>query len=131
MLRATDTGERYSLMHWIVPIDGLAPGHRHERYEETILVLEGVLDLEIGGEHLTAEPGMWLRAPAGVRHAYANRGAAVARMLVTFTPGGIEDLFEEFADPVGSVEGRPSKLGRSPMEYVEKARLVHDTEYDL
>jgi len=119
------------LMHWIVPIDGLAPGHRHERYEETILVLEGVLDLEIGGEHLTAEPGMWLRAPAGVRHAYANRGAAAARMLVTFTPGGIEDLFEEFADPVGSVEGRPSKLGRSPMEYVEKARLVHDTEYDL
>jgi len=130
MLRALDTGGRYSLMHWIVPVDAEAVGHRHERYEETFLVLEGTLAIEIDGERLTAEPGMWLRAPAGAAHSYRNAGAVEARMLVTFSPGGIEALFEEFGDPVDG-PGGPSRLEGSVTEYIDKARSVHGTEYGI
>jgi len=132
MLRAADTGGRYSLMHWLVPIHAgsIDVRHRHDRYEETFLVLQGSLDFEIDGERLTAEPGIWLRAPAGAAHAYINTGSVDARMLVTFSPGGIEGLFEEFGDPVDR-RGGPSRLESSAMDYIDKARSVHGTEYGI
>lgn len=132
MLRAADTGGRYSLMHWVVPV-GPDPSsgdrHRHDRYEETFLVLEGALDFEVDDERITAGPSMWLRAPAGAPHTYTNTGSVEAHMLVMFSPGGMEDLFEEFGDPVGS-DG-PSRIRSSLSGYVEKARTIHGTEYGI
>jgi len=132
MLRAADTGGRYSLMHRIVPVNAGAIEfrHRHDRYEETFLVLAGALDFEIDDERLITEPGMWLRAPAGARHSYTNSGPVDAHMLVTFSPGGMEDLFEEFGDPINALGG-PSRLESSLTDYIEKARSIHGTEYGI
>jgi len=89
-----------------------------------------ILDFEIDGNRVTAEPGLWLRAPAGARHAYTNTGSVDARMLVTFSPGGMEDLLEEFGGPVDG-SGGPSRLEGSAAAYIDKARSVHGTEYGV
>lgn len=128
MLSSTDTGGRYALMHWVVPPGIDVGGHRHGPYEETFLLLEGTLEFVVDGEELTAGPGTWVRAPAGVVHAYRNATDATARMLVTFSPGGIEELFEGFAVPAGQAHvPTPEQAER----YVALARDAHGTEYGL
>ena len=49
-------------------------------FDALVLVLEGSLDLTIGGAHVTANPGEIVRLPATVPHAVDARQAA--RMLL-------------------------------------------------
>ena len=49
-------------------------------FEALVMVLDGVLDLTIGGAPVRAAPGTIVRMPAGVPHAVEAPGAA--RMLL-------------------------------------------------
>lgn len=52
------------------------------RSDEQVLLLEGALTLDSGGERLDLRPGDCARLDAGRAHAFINDGAAVARYLV-------------------------------------------------
>jgi len=95
-----DTGGRYSLMDWTVapgpvPPVGYGP-HRHREIEETFLIRTGQLDFLLGEEVVTLRPGDFVRVPPGMRHGYANVSGAPVEMLVSFHPGGIEELFVKY-----------------------------------
>lgn len=72
------------------------PLHSH-RQDELFLVLEGRLAFRRGEERLRAGPGTLLLVPAGQPHAWRNIGDTPSRMLVTFTPGGVEEMFLNLA----------------------------------
>lgn len=127
------TGGRYSLMEWITPTGPMGPGHRHATYEEAFYVVEGEVLFELGDDRarVVAHPGTWVRAPASTRHTYQAQGGE-ARMLVMFTPGGMEELFEAFSDDTAdaAVAGT-SRIALGIDEYVKTARENHGTEYEF
>jgi quercetin dioxygenase-like cupin family protein len=96
-----DTGGAYSLMEYTVAARpalsaGEAPvygAHRHGAIEETFLVRAGCLRFLLGEELIEMGPGDFVRVPPGVRHGYANLSGAPVQLLVSFTPGGFEELF--------------------------------------
>jgi len=95
-----DTGGRYSLMEWTVapsppPAAGYGP-HRHREIEETFLIRSGQLDFLLGDQVVTLHAGDFVRVPPGTRHGYANVSGAPVEMLVSFHPGGIEELFVKY-----------------------------------
>ena len=55
------------------PPGTFVPPHVHPTQDELIYVLEGVLDLELGGARTQARAGDLVRMPRGVPHAYHNR----------------------------------------------------------
>ena len=95
------TGGLYSLMEFVVaarpPADpGLATDfgpHRHHQIEETFLVRSGRLRFLLGQAVFDLGPGDFVRAPPGVRHGYANLSGEAVELLVSFHPGGFEELF--------------------------------------
>jgi len=95
------TGGRYSLMEYVVaarpPIETAEPpnfgAHRHLDIEETFLVRRGRLRFLLGTDVFDIEPGDFVRVPAGVRHGYANVSGDEVDLLVSFHPGGFEELF--------------------------------------
>ena len=105
-----DTSGRYSLMSYVV-----APGmvgepiaygaHRHREIEETFLLQSGQLDFLLGEAVIPMGPGDFVRVPPGVRHGYANTSGAPVELLVSFHPGGFEELFVKYrtdgGDPAG------------------------------
>jgi len=96
-----ETGGLYSLMEYTVSarpqIDAARPPnfgvHRHRDIEETFLVRRGRLQFLLGEEVLDLEAGDFVRVPPGVRHGYANTSDGEVDLLVSFHPGGFEELF--------------------------------------
>ena len=91
------TGGRYALMEWTVaandgPVTGYGP-HLHHQMEETFLVRQGSLEFLLGDEVVTLNTGDFVRVPPGTRHGYANVSGAPVELLVSFHPGGFEELF--------------------------------------
>lgn len=71
------------------------PEHIHHRNDETFYILEGRLSLAVEGDVHDLEPGSFVFVPRGVRHMWRNVEAERARILLTFTPGGMDGYFAE------------------------------------
>ncbi|MGD2062726.1 MAG: cupin domain-containing protein [Nitrospirota bacterium] len=70
----------FSCAVWVDP-----PGQCWEDFvhatDELVMVVEGVMEFEVGGEIVSSEIGEELFIPAGVVHSTRNRGTTVARWL--------------------------------------------------
>jgi quercetin dioxygenase-like cupin family protein len=94
----------------IAPGDG-PPLHSHAREDESWYVLEGSLRFKLNGTINSAPAGSFVFVPRTVAHAFQNIDNVPARILVWFTPAGMERFFDEFAElPDGSVI--PEAFGR-------------------
>ena len=95
LVTGEETGGAYFAMEAIVPPGGGPPPHTHAREDETFYVLDGRVDFRLGDERVTAGPGDFVNVPRGRVHNFHNAGTDVARLILTFTPAGIERFFEE------------------------------------
>lgn len=80
--------------------------HLHSTIEEQFYVVEGEMELRAGNEVIVGRPGTFVSVPAGIPHAFANRSATPARMLLVCAPPGHERYFAELADILAG-EGAP------------------------
>lgn len=96
-----ETGGRYGLMELTLsPRPGVAQAepvslgpHRHNDIEESFFVQSGRIRFLLGQDVFDLGAGDFVRVPPGTRHGLANAGDEPARLLVSFVPGGFEDLF--------------------------------------
>lgn len=93
------TGEEsagaYFSMLAIVPPQGGPPPHIHRDEDETFYVLDGTPTFRLGDDIVLAGPGDFVNVPKGVIHNFRNLSEEPLRMILTFTPAGIEKFFEE------------------------------------
>jgi mannose-6-phosphate isomerase-like protein (cupin superfamily) len=80
----------------VAPFDG-PPLHVHADVDETWFVLEGVLRFRFDDDLQPAPAGTYVFVPRGQAHCFQNVGTDPARILITFTPAGMESFFEEVA----------------------------------
>jgi quercetin dioxygenase-like cupin family protein len=95
LVTGEETGGAYFAMEAIVPAGGGPPPHIHRNEDETLYVVEGRVDIRLGDELVTAGPGDFVNVPRGRVHNFHNPGPDPMRMILTFTPAGIEKFFEE------------------------------------
>lgn len=58
----------------------------HEKSEQVLLVLEGEVEAEVGGEKRSLGKGDVVIVPAGVKHRFANHGDIVAVTFNVYAP---------------------------------------------
>ena len=80
-----------SLLEFEVKPGGGVQPHFHKRHSDSFYVLEGELEIHVGGEAVNAVPGMYVLAPQGVVHFFRNVSAAPTRVLNLHTPGGFAE----------------------------------------
>jgi quercetin dioxygenase-like cupin family protein len=86
----------------IAPGDG-PPLHRHAGEDEAWYVIAGELRFRLGEDIASAPAGTFVFVPRGTPHCFQNVGAEPARILVLFTPSGMERFFDRFAaQPAGA-----------------------------
>jgi len=98
-----ETGNAFSQIETDDP-HGLATSlHVHHNEDESFYVVEGEVTLIVGGERIDLATGDYALAPRGIAHAYIVRSER-ARMLVTFSPAGLEEFFVTCGIPVDGSE---------------------------
>lgn len=129
LVSGRDTDGLYSLMDYVVapadPKSATPPAygaHRHREIEETFLIRRGTLAFLLDDTVRTLKAGDLVRVPPGVRHGYANLSEEPVEMLVSFHPGGFEELFVKYRsdqDPPPAAEG-----------FIEEAMRLHASEFE-
>ncbi len=122
LVTGEESGGAYFAMEALVPPGGGPPPHIHRREDETFYLLEGRVDFVLGEETITAGPGDFVNVPRGTVHCFHNSGDETARMILTFTPAGIEGFFTETLEPApnGATEA-PDNVDEVAARYVEAA----------
>jgi quercetin dioxygenase-like cupin family protein len=105
LVTGEESGGAYFAMEALVPPGGGPPTHIHTREDETFYLLDGQIEFLLGDETILAGPGDFVNIPRGVVHRFRNTGTQTARMVLTFTPAGIERWFEE------TLERAPNDVG--------------------
>jgi quercetin dioxygenase-like cupin family protein len=115
-----ETGGALSQLEIDDPIGTAPPLHIHHGEDETFYVLEGTVTVFAGEDRIDLGPGDYGFVPRGVVHAYLVTSER-ARMLVTFSPSGFEEVFMRFGEPAGDGPAPEDAVMPPP---VELARLL-------
>ena len=122
LVTGEETGGAYFAMEALVPPGGGPPPHTHAREDETFFVLEGRVDFRLGDERVTAGPGDFVNVPRGRVHNFHNAGEDLARLILTFTPAGIERFFEETLErALDPTQPPPDNVDEVAARYAEAA----------
>lgn len=97
------TGEstqgRLMLLENLTAPGGGPPPHIHEADDEFFYIVDGMFEIRIGNERHDLGPGGFAFVPHGTVHNFRNTADTPSRILIGFTPGGIEGFFRESGRP--------------------------------
>src|SRR4051794_8808792 len=95
-----ETNGKYAVFEALVGPGGGPPPHVHSREEEGFYVLEGEITFTVNGERVVAKAGTFANMPVGTPHRFKNESDRSARMLISVTPAGLEQMFFEVGVPL-------------------------------
>ena len=85
-----------------------APAHSHDRFEETIYGIDGVLTWTVDGRQIDVGPGQALCIPRGAVHRFDNNTGVDVKALCVITPAAIgPQYFREAAEVINAAAGGP------------------------
>lgn len=112
-VRGQDTGGAFSIIESLIPPGEGPPLHEHANEEEVLFVVEGSFRFQLRDEVTAAPEGSLMFVPRGVAHTWQNVGDGPGRLLVTFTPAGMERFFDVAEGDRSAFERLGAELGMS------------------
>lgn len=101
-LTGKDTNGQYTLIEQNNKPGVGIPPHVHENEDEVFQVLEGQVEMSVGGNMTTLNAGDLIFCPKGVPHSWKVVGEENARAMLSIFPSGLEDMFKELSElPAG------------------------------
>jgi quercetin dioxygenase-like cupin family protein len=122
-----ETGGSFSQVETIDPRGTATPLHIHHNEEETFYVLEGEVSVFVDGERYDVSAGDYAFVPRGLPHGYVVR-SEVARMLVTFSPSGFEEVFVDLGVSAAENAAPPADEVLPPVEEIVRAFAPYGCE---
>ena len=94
-LQSEDTNRTITVMTSKVPAGGGVPLHVHQREDEIFQIIEGDLEVTVGGKISLLTTGDMIFMPRKIAHGF--KAVTDTTMWTTLTPAGIETMFIELA----------------------------------
>ena len=116
---SSDTDGAWALLEHEGERGYMSPLHLHEADEETFLVLDGELRVEVGHERLSVGSGGLALLPRGIPHGFVVTSPQ-ARFLTLHTPGG----FDRFVAEAGIALDAPDAADAPPLDPAELTRIA-------
>ena len=92
-MSSEETNGAYTMLEVVADHRNGTPMHVHQNEDEHFMILEGTAHLAYGDKTVDAPAGTNITVSKGIHHAWCNLSKSSLRMLVLFTPGGIDQLF--------------------------------------
>lgn len=129
LITGEETGGAVFVSEISVPPAGGPPPHIHHREDESFYVREGTLAIRMGDRTVNAAPGDFVHIPRGTVHCFKNTGNGRAKMLVTFTPAGMEKFFAEAFHPAGDRSAGPPTVTEELLARLNGAAIKNGVEF--
>jgi quercetin dioxygenase-like cupin family protein len=98
-----DTNGAFSLLEATMAPGNEPPPHVHSREDELFYVLEGEFDVYVGEEAFNVNTGECIFLPRLKPHGFVIRSSRL-RVLILYTPGGLEETFRKMSSPAQNLE---------------------------
>jgi quercetin dioxygenase-like cupin family protein len=110
-VRGAETGGALAVFETVVaPGDG-PPLHMHSNEAEVLYVLDGDFRFQLRDEVHSAAPGATMFVPRATPHCFQNAGDAPGRLLIVFTPAGMEHFFGLTGGDRAAFEAAAAQVG--------------------
>src|SRR5215468_6434878 len=103
LVEKKDTNGAFSLLEATLAPGNEPPPHVHSREDELFYVLEGEFDVYVGDEAFTVRTGECVFLPQFKPHGFIIRSPRL-RVLILYTPGGVEEAFRRMSSPAQNLE---------------------------
>jgi quercetin dioxygenase-like cupin family protein len=119
---AQGTGGALAIADAVVPPGNGPPEHAHDDADESFYVIDGRTWMRAGGREFIVERGDYVFIPRGTPHTFKNRTQEPCRMILTYTPGGMEQFFIEAGRAASAGEPAP-RLTADDIRRAEQAAV--------
>ena len=110
-VRGEHSGGEVCVFESRIPPGEGPPLHVHANEEEVLYVLEGSFRFQLRDDVSAAPAGSLMLVPRGVPHTWQNAGDQPGRLLITFTPAGMERFFDLAEGDRSAFDRLGSELG--------------------
>lgn len=101
IISGKQTGGAYAVIDMMVPPGGGPGPHAHADIQELFYIVDGEIEFKTEAGKYIAKKGSFVNIPKGGEvHAFKNAGTAMAHMLCTVIPAGLDEFFSEIGTPV-------------------------------
>lgn len=100
VLRSASSPHRMATMEVEVPPGSGVPSHSHEAEEEAYYVLDGEIEMTVGGRTAPLRAGDFAHVPPRTAHGYRNAGDRTARFLAWTVGGPVDEFFAAMSERV-------------------------------
>ena len=97
-LTGKDTNGLFTLIEEVNPPGTMIPPHVHTKEDEIFKVLEGELEVTVGGETTILKAGDLAFAPRNVPHTWKVVGDQDCKTILSVFPSGLEHMFTELGE---------------------------------
>jgi len=99
----------YSIIDMLVPPGGGPPPHAHPDFHESFYVVDGEVEFKTEAGKYIVKKGDLINIPkGGAVHGFKNTSKAMAHLLCTVVPAGLDEFFLEIGTPVQPGEFLPA-----------------------
>ena len=125
-----EPGGQATVMEMLIPPGMGPPPHSHPG-GESVYVLEGAIKYHIDGQEHDGGPGDFFHVPAGTEENFEPAGDSNVRLLVIYTPGGVEKFFQEAGEPAQTNELPPPPSEPPDLERIVEIGERHGMHFKL
>ena len=129
LVTGAESGGSYFISEFKCPPGGGPPPHIHHREEESYYILQGEATVQAGGRTFHASVGDFIHIPRGTVHCFKNDGKVDLKMVITFSPTGMEKFFEESFYPAVDRSASPPLLTDELMRRMQAAAPRNGMEF--
>jgi quercetin dioxygenase-like cupin family protein len=95
-----ETQGAYAVIDMLVPPGGGPGPHAHADIQELFYVVEGEIEFKTEAGKYLAKKGSFVNIPKGGEvHCFKNTSNAMAHLLCTVIPSGLDEFFQEIGTP--------------------------------
>ena len=106
-----ETDGAYFVLEGMVPPDAGPPPHIHHDQDESFYIVEGQLEIMVGGDVREAKADDFSHVSKGTPHSFINRSQSPAKLVATFVPAGnVEKFFREAMNETTDRNSTPPTL---------------------
>jgi len=121
LVEKKDSNGAFSLLEAVLVPGNEPPPHVHTREDELFYVLEGDFDVYVGEEAFNVSTNQCIFLPKFRPHALVIRPPRL-RVLILYTPGGLEEAFSKMSLPAQNLEPPTEALTYSQSDLEQTTR---------